>query len=121
MARFARKMTIAKNDLRPVITGYVQEEDTGEEVDLTAAISAGAFMYPLNEDGSVGAVKIDDIVATIPAGTDGKVTFAFTGSQTDTGARYAFFFVIYWGATKTLPESTTSILVHIKEPWERWS
>lgn len=125
MANRARSMTVCQNDERPIVNAYVTEEETGGAVDLTNADSVDFFMYPVNEDGTLGTVKVDGAAGVIADAVTGNITYTWaTGSpsaDTDTLGRFFAYFVIFWGASDTVPETTSGFEVNIVSPKDRWS
>ena len=119
MAKLARAMTIGVNDERPIVTTYVKEEETGKIVDLTSAVSCKFWLYPWNEDGSFGTVKVDGVAGSIAVAASGKLTYTWVTGDTDTAGRFVGYFKVYWGAASTVPETVTGIEVNIKEPKHR--
>lgn len=113
MARYAKSINMTVGNLRPIVTHFLQEEDTGAIIDLTTAVSVVFSMSPLNEDGSLGTVKIDKVAAVIATASTGKVTYTWTGTDTDTAGIFRAWFIVYWGAASTLPEDIGGITVTI--------
>lgn len=121
MAVRSRSITLVVGDERPIITGYAVVESTGAAIDLSAADSADFFMYPRNDDGTLGTVKVSAAAATIVSGTTGKITYTMTSADVDTAANYIGYFVVFWGAADTIPQTFSSIEIQIVEIRNRMS
>lgn len=110
------KFKIAKGTLKPIMQGFALLPDMVTVKDLTGLVSCKFFMYPLNEDGSLGTVKINGVAGTIPTAVDGTLVYAWTGTDTDTAGLFASYFLGYWGSGSTIPEYFVGPEVKIFDP-----
>ena len=115
MAKHARSLTYVVGDERPIVTGYCKEEETGLAVDLSAADSVDFFLWPRNEDGSLGTVKVDGAAGVIADAVKGKVTWAQATDDMDTAGHYIGYFLVYWGASDTVPQTFSAVEITIVE------
>lgn len=106
-------MTMGLNDERPIVTQYVRNE-ANKIVPLTGAVSTIFYMYPIGDDGSLGAVKVNGAAASIASATEGKLTYTWITGDTDTPGRFFGYFRIFWGASNTIPETISAIEINIK-------
>jgi len=122
VAKFAKSVTMNVGDERPILTMYVTNEETGAVVNLSSAISCKFFMYPVGENEALGTVKVNGVAGAISGGgTTGIVTYTWATADVNTAGRYIGWFVIYWGATSTVPQTTTAVEITFKAIGERRS
>ena len=97
----------------------MQTEETDSAVDLTGAVSTKFFMYPIDDAGVLGTVKINGVAGAIDDAAAGKLTYTWTGTDTDTAGKFIGYFIVYWGATSTNPQTFTGVEINIKNPVSR--
>ena len=97
MAGSTSKFQIKEGDLLPALESTLTDQD-GVAVDLTG----GTLQFRFSKIGVDGATTI--AAATIVTAVDGKVSYTFTGTQTDTPGEYEGEFI--WtssGSKQTFP------------------
>jgi len=105
---FARVFEIAQGDLGPPIDFNVMAKGMRTGYVGTGILSAKFFMQVINADGSLGAFKIDGANSAILQIDPLIISYAWTGTDTDTltlTRGYASFMRGYWGAASTLPRT----------------
>lgn len=96
------------------MVGYVMIGQTNNAKDWSGNDSCKFYM----RDESDGSMKIDGEVATVTDAVNGELTYVWQAADLDTAGRYAAWFVVFWGASATIPEPTSSAEVLIKNPYD---
>src|SRR5690348_3139484 len=91
------RFTIGQGDTRPELVTVLEEEDTGDVIDLTGATVTFTMTY-VNEDGSLAdAPTVDDEPCSVTDETGGEVSYTFTSADTATAGEYDAEFQITFG------------------------
>ena len=117
MAKYARTMSLAVDDLEPSVVMHVFKEHTEEAEDFTNADSVDFFLYDLENETLV----IDSADATFNDQAGGVLQYDWAGDDTDLAGCYVGYFVIYWAVSDADPMTTSGVLVNIAAPHRRLS
>jgi hypothetical protein len=107
---YPRVVRCAVGDLRPVLSCNVLIEKTNATKNGTGLVSAKFFMAPLDD---LGTLKINGAAAVITTANPLVLSYTFVGTDTDTADNFAGWFVGYWGAASTVPETFDGFEVQI--------
>ncbi len=99
--------------MKPDLVAYVMIGQTNTAKNWTGADSCKFYL----RDESDGSMKIDGEDGTISDAANGELTYAWAAADLDTAERYSAWFVVYWGASSTIPEPTSAAEVLIKYPY----
>ena len=100
---YPRVIEMPQGMLRPILSGWV-ETPSGSAKNLTGLLSCKFWMIPVDESGVPGTAKINGVAGAIADAANGKLTYTWTGTDTDTAGRYRSYFIGYWGASSTIPQ-----------------
>jgi hypothetical protein len=108
---YAKSLTYFVDDTKPDLTMTVTVGETGAVVDFTDAVSVNFYL----QDTADGSMKVDgDAAAFTVTPTDGKLVFEWGGTDLDTAGNYIGWYVVYWGAAETAPQSTPAVEILVR-------
>jgi len=98
---YARVFQLHVGDLRPLLVAHMFVAETSTPYIGTGLLSAKFWLLNL----ATNVLKVTAVAAAITAANPLVLTYAWAGTDTDTAGRFASWFVGYWGATDTVPET----------------
>ena len=114
MSTYPTTQTFFVGAMKPDLVGYVMIGQTNTAKNWSGADSCKFYL----RDESDGSMKIDGVAGSISDDVNGELTYAWAADDLDTAGRYAGWFVVFWGATSTIPEPTSAAEVLVKNPYD---
>lgn len=98
---YPRTFKLHVGNLRPVMATHVFVAESSIPYNGTGLLTAKFYLLNLDTD----VLKITAAAATITTPNPLVLTYTWAGTDTDTVGRFAAWFVGYWGAADTIPET----------------